>query len=573
MTTVLDLEQPIVGEQAEKELTFADFKFPPFLQDGLRRLKFERPTVIQAQAIPFLMSGQDLVAQSQTGSGKTAAFALPLLARVQRQSSDLQALIMVPTRELALQVTQVFKALAGPNVRITTIYGGAGMEGQIRGLTRGGYQIVVGTPGRLRDHLNRGTLKLHRLRMLVLDEADEMLDRGFAPDVEAIISAAPAAAQRQTALFSATLPEWVAQTAAKHLRPTHATIKLEMTSDSRPDIAHLVYDMSMADKGVALRHLLDTHSSQPILVFARTKHGVKKLAAKLESEGYSVAGLQGNLSQSAREQVMSDFRTNRVRIMVATNVGARGLDVSGISHVINHDLPESAELFTHRVGRTGRNGASGTAITFLTGEDRAKWREIERTMKERGVQIERQAWAGPRATPESIAALAQAGAQFDRDRRNEQSSRSFDSASRPAGRRSEFGGRRDSQPRDFDNRRDAQPRDFDNNRKEAQPRDFGNRRDAQPRDFGNARKDAQPRDFGNRRDAQPRDFDNNRKEAQPREFDNTRREAPARGFQPEPARREDRSGPRSNRRQSAPSFGGQRRREDNRAAGRSRFEQ
>ena len=172
---------------------------------------------------------------------------------------------------------------------------------------------------------------------------------------------------------------------------------LESDSQYAPDIRHLVYDMPLADKGAALRHLLNTNTEQPIVVFARTKHGVKKLAAKLEIEGYSVVGLQGNLSQNAREGVMSAFRAGRARILVATNVGARGLDVSGVSHVINYDLPESAELFTHRVGRTGRNGASGTAITFLTGEDRMKWREIERALNERKIEIERQRWTGPRA--------------------------------------------------------------------------------------------------------------------------------------------------------------------------------
>ena len=185
--------------------------------------------------------------------------------------------------------------------------------------------------------------------MIVLDEADEMLDRGFAPDVEAIIQAAPPAAQRQTALFSATLPEWVMQTANKHLRPDYASIALTPNAGSRAEIAHEVYDMNTADKTFALRHLLDTYDKQPILVFVRTKFGVKKLADKLQDEGYSAAGLQGNLSQRAREEVMSAFRNGRVRVMVATNVGARGLDVSGISHVINFDLPESTELFTHRL--------------------------------------------------------------------------------------------------------------------------------------------------------------------------------------------------------------------------------
>ncbi len=386
-------------EQPANSTSFSQFELPAFLHEGLERLGFEIPTEVQAQSIPALLAGQDLVAQSHTGSGKTAAFAIPLITRVQRQSRDLQALIMVPTRELALQITQVFKSLAGPAVRITTIYGGAGMEGQVRGLTKGGYQIVIGTPGRLRDHLNRGTLRLDKLRMLILDEADEMLDRGFAPDVEAIIKAAPEASRRQTALFSATLPEWVMDTARRHLRPNHVSITLEPSDQNRPEIDHVVYDMKPADKPFALKHLLDTHHDKPILVFARTKHGVKKLAARLESDGYKAAGLQGNLSQRAREEVMAAFRNNRIRIMVATNVGARGLDVSGISHVINFDLPESAELFTHRVGRTGRNGANGTAITFLTGEDRPKWREIQRAMEDRGIDYSRSHWDGPRAVP------------------------------------------------------------------------------------------------------------------------------------------------------------------------------
>jgi superfamily II DNA/RNA helicase len=271
----------------------------------------------------------------------------------------------------------------------------------------GGYQVVVGTPGRLRDHLNRGTLQLDRVRMLVLDEADEMLDQGFAPEVEAIIQSMPLTAKRQTALFSATLPEWVKQTAANYLRPDHASIRLEASKAQHLDIEHLVYDMNPADKTYALRHLLDNDANQSVLVFARTKHGVKKLAAKLQDEGYAAAGLQGNLSQRAREEVMAAFRSNKIRIMVATNVGARGLDVSGIGHVINFDLPESAELFTHRVGRTGRNGASGTAITFLTGEDRSKWYEIERAMSQTGIYLERKRWDGPRAEPGAVPAIIQ----------------------------------------------------------------------------------------------------------------------------------------------------------------------
>jgi superfamily II DNA/RNA helicase len=481
LTTLL--ERPVETTNT----SFNDFNLPSFLREGLKRLGFVSPTGIQSEAIPTLMTGQDLIAQSQTGSGKTAAFAIPMLARVTRNSRELQALVMVPTRELCLQVTNVVKQMAGPAVRVTPIYGGASMGGQIRGLSQGGYQVVIGTPGRLRDHLNRGTLRLDKLRMVVLDEADEMLDRGFVQDIEAILEAAPPAAQRQTALFSATLPEWVMETAVKQLKPGHASITISSEGHAL-DIEHRIYDMKLPDKTVALRHLLDTNPDESILVFARTKHGVKKLAARLQDEGYSADGLQGNLSQRAREDVMAAFRHRRIRVLVATNVGARGLDVSGISHVINFDLPESPELFTHRVGRTGRNGASGIAITFLTGEDRLKWREIERSMKEAGIEYTRMPWDGPRATPgatdtviiqprpgEFRRSLGAPGRRFDGGR---EYGSDFDKPRRFEGDRergSDFGG-----PRRFEGDRERRPaRDF------GEPRRFEKRDN--PRDFAAAR--------------------------------------------------------------------------------------
>lgn len=464
--TLLEDTKNVRAKAAPRTGAFAQFEFPPFLYEGLRRAEFDEPTSVQAEAIPTLMGGKDLVVQSQTGSGKTAAFGLPMLARIQRQSRDLQALVMVPTRELALQVTQVLKVLAGSGVRITPIYGGAGMEGQVRGLRQGGYQVVVGTPGRLRDHLNRGTLHLNKVRMLVLDEADEMLDQGFAQDVEAIIQATPSNGWRQTALFSATLPDWVMDTAKKYLKPDHASITLDPSANAQPDIEHIIYDMNIADKTVALRHLLDTHNTEPVLVFLRTKHGVKKMSTRLEEEGYSVAGLQGNLSQRAREDVMAAFRSRRVRILVATNVGARGLDVSGISHVINFDLPESAELFTHRVGRTARNGASGTAITFLSGEDRLKWREIERALYDAKIDFTRMPWDGPRAVPgaepiftqpqqrgfgqsrrDSRSDFQPARRDFTPDRRSGSNRSDFQSDRRPASNRPDF--ESDRRERDF----------------------------------------------------------------------------------------------------------------------------
>ena len=509
---------------------FARFGLPPFLLTSLAQAGFEQPTPIQAEAIPLLLEGRDLVAQSQTGSGKTAAFAVPLLARVQRKSRDVQALVMVPTRELALQVTSVFKTLAGPAVRVTPIYGGTGMTGQIRGLMQGGYQVVVGTPGRLRDLLNQGYLRLDKVQMIVLDEADEMLDMGFARDVEAIVSAAPESARRQMALFSATLPEWVLSTVNKHLRPGYSEVKLASDADARPSIEHIVYDMNQADKHTALRHLLDNDAKEAVLVFARTKHGVKKLADRLQSEGYSAEGLQGNLSQKAREAVVNAFRTSRIRIMVATNVGARGLDVKGINHVINYDLPESAELFTHRVGRTARNGASGTAITFLTREDRVKWREIERAAQTEGVPFNRRAWDGPRGEKEApsarpMVAPPQFGSrprygdrngsfEFEGGRRPNDFRRD-DSARRPAAVGEGVGGARRPYGSDFD-RSDSRPAAFDRSDRRPRGRDDFNAGNGDTRSGGFDRPAPRGGNF-DRSDSRPGNFD--RSDNRPGGFD------------------------------------------------------
>jgi ATP-dependent RNA helicase DeaD len=245
---------------------------------------------------------------------------------------------------------------------------------------------VVGTPGRVLDHLRQRNLALRSLRFFVLDEADEMLDRGFAPDVERILGHAPEA--RQTALFSATLPAWVATIAARHVKNA-VTIALDADTPTPPEIEHLVYDVEPEGKLSVLQTLLDRRGKQPVIVFGRTKHGVKKLAQRLEALGYPAAALQGNLSQNARERVMAGFRSGAVPILLATNVAARGLDVPGIGQVINYELPESAEWFTHRAGRTGRMGNAGQAITLLTPEDASKWRQIERVL---GRRLVRRRW-------------------------------------------------------------------------------------------------------------------------------------------------------------------------------------
>jgi ATP-dependent RNA helicase DeaD len=262
---------------------------------------------------------------------------------------------------------------------MTLLYGGRSLAPERQALAKG-VQIVIGTPGRTLDHLRRGNLLLDQLRILVLDEGDEMLDRGFAPDVECILSQTPA--QRQIALFSATVPEWVTKTAARHLR-NPVTIHVDRETETPPEIRHMIYRVDQSVKFTALRTLLDQRGDGSILVFGRTKHGVKKLARQLSELGYPVGALQGNLSQNARERVMADFRLGGVPILLATNVAARGLDVEGIQQVINYELPESALLFTHRVGRTGRMGREGEAITFVTPEEGSKWRQMERALGRR----------------------------------------------------------------------------------------------------------------------------------------------------------------------------------------------
>jgi ATP-dependent RNA helicase DeaD len=353
---------------------FSELDIQPRTRSALKRIGITSPTPIQEQAIPWLNKGGDLVGQAQTGSGKTLAFGIPLVEGCNRSAPGVQGLVLVPTRELAIQVASVLEEVAERRVSVTLLYGGRPLGGEKRTLQKG-TQIIVGTPGRTLDHLRQGTLWLGSLRMLVLDEADEMLDRGFARDVEAII--AETAPKRQTALFSATLPDWVAKTSKKHLRDPK-TVRVVSNPSDALKIEHLIYKIDKASKAPALQALLDQRGDAPILVFGKTKHGVKKLAKQLAELGYPAVALQGNLSQNARERVMLDFRSGLTPVLVATNVAARGLDVEGIAQVINYDLPDSLQLFTHRVGRTGRMGKSGEAITFVTPDEESKWRVIER---------------------------------------------------------------------------------------------------------------------------------------------------------------------------------------------------
>lgn len=380
------------AQQAEElhPEVFPGLDLQPRTRSTLSHMGITSPTSIQEQAIPWLSAGRDVIGQAQTGSGKTLAFGIPLVESCSRPGEGVQGLVLVPTRELAIQVASVLEAVSGHRVSITLLYGGRALGGEKRALQKGA-RIVVGTPGRTLDHLRQGNLSLRSLCTLVLDEADEMLDRGFARDVESILAETPA--DRQTVMFSATLPDWVARTSHKHLR-NPKTVRVIADEADALKIEHLIYKMNTETKMQALRTLLDQRGDAPILVFGKTKHGVKKLALQLERLGYPVTALQGNLSQNARERAMETFRSGATPVLVATNVAARGLDVDGISQVINYDLPDSLQLFTHRVGRTGRMGKSGEAITFVTPDDEAKWREIERGLDKK-IAIRRWGPDGP----------------------------------------------------------------------------------------------------------------------------------------------------------------------------------
>lgn len=371
-------------------MSFDEFALRASSLEALRAMRITQPTPVQKAAIPPLLEGRDLIGQACTGSGKTLAFGLPLVESVDERSRNVQALVLVPTRELAQQVGAVLKLVAAATqMRVAVLFGGQGIGLQWEAL-RAGCQIVVGTPGRILDHLDRRSLRLSAVRYLVLDEADEMLDRGFAPDVERIVAATPG--ERQTSLFSATTPEWVRKVAARYLK-NPLVIQMDPDSGGGLSIEHEVCEVWHEEKFSVLRRLLDQEIDGATLVFGRTKHGVRNLGQKLVRLGYDVDVLQGNLSQAQRDRVIRRFREGSTPILVATNVAARGLDVLHIERVINYELPETHELFTHRVGRTGRMGRAGRAITLLGPADLPKWHDIERGLGRRL----------PRVTPEGKA--------------------------------------------------------------------------------------------------------------------------------------------------------------------------
>jgi ATP-dependent RNA helicase DeaD len=356
--------------------TFAELGLRPELTEALTALGYEAPTPIQERTIPRLLAGGDLIGQAQTGTGKTAAFALPILEKIDPKKRETQALVLTPTRELAMQVADAihsYSSKLGP-VSVLPVYGGAPIVPQLKRLERGAH-VVVGTPGRLIDHLDRGSLDLSKVRVIVLDEADEMLKMGFVDEVEKILSAAPA--ERQIALFSATMPDEVLRIARRHQRSPE-NIEIEHKSVAAPDIEQRFLNVSEGQKLEVLTQILELQPAEAVLIFRRTKNGSAELAEKLEGRGFAAVAMHGDMSQPLRESVIRRLRAGQVEIVVATDVAARGLDVEQIEHVINYDVPHDVESYVHRIGRTGRAGRSGTATLFVTPRERRMMREIER---------------------------------------------------------------------------------------------------------------------------------------------------------------------------------------------------
>jgi ATP-dependent RNA helicase DeaD len=367
-----------VKTEATTASGFARFGFAPELLKALEAIGYLEPSPIQKAAIPELMLGRDLVGQAQTGTGKTAAFALPMLAALDPEQRKPQVLVLAPTRELALQVAEAFNSYAShlPGVRTLAIYGGADFRDQIHQLKRG-VQIVVGTPGRVMDHMRQGTLDLSSLRALVLDEADEMLRMGFIDDVEWVLEQLPE--QRQVVLFSATMPPEIRRISQKYLNaPAEITIKQKAADATR--IRQRFLMVHAPHKQAALERVLEAETSEGVIIFARTKAITLTVAESLEQHGYDVAVLNGDVPQAQRERTIERLKSGQVDVLVATDVAARGLDVERISLVINYDIPFDSEAYVHRIGRTGRAGRSGDAILFLTPRERRFLGGMERAV-------------------------------------------------------------------------------------------------------------------------------------------------------------------------------------------------
>ncbi len=363
-------------------LNFKSFNFHPDVAAGVVAAGYVTPTPIQVQAIPRVLKNQDVMGLAQTGTGKTAAFVLPILNRLmERKTTGIRSLIIAPTRELAEQIHQAIETLGlKTRLRSTSVYGGVGITPQIQKLKRA--DIVVACPGRLLDHINRHTIDLSQLEVLVIDEADQMFDMGFFPDIRRILTHLPK--KRQTLLFSATMPMEIRRLAGDILQnPTTVQVGATAPADT---VRHALYPVSQHLKTALLLELLGNTSAESVLVFTRTKHRAKSLGNKLASAGYRSTSLQGNLSQGRRQAALEGFRDGTFQILVATDIAARGIDVTQVSHVINYDIPSTPEAYIHRIGRTGRAARSGEAFTLITGDDKDMVRAINKTI---GSSIER----------------------------------------------------------------------------------------------------------------------------------------------------------------------------------------
>lgn len=512
---------------------FSDFNLNPSILSAINAQEFTTPTPIQAAAIPVVLSGRDLIGLAQTGTGKTAAFALPILQKLSAsESKKPRALVLAPTRELAQQINDVILSFSGEtNLRSMSIYGGAPIERQI-GRLKKGVDIIVGCPGRVLDHLDRRTMDLSGIEMLVLDEADQMFDMGFLPTIRKILQKLPK--ERQSLLFSATMPESIRRLAQEILKNPES---INVGSETPPTlVSHAIYPVSPQLKTDLLLKILEHTDTQSVLVFARTKHRAKKISQILEDKGLSVTCLQGNLSHNRRAEAMSGFRKGEYQIMVATDIAARGVDISTISHVINYDIPDSVEAYTHRIGRTGRAARTGDAFTLVTGEDRAMVEAIERAIK---MKIERKELADfdYKAMPKASKSRENRESRpRDFNRRPREGKRDFgDSGSRDrrygakrqdraprsngygaesGSERSDFGKERTWSPRPEGSRSDRQraPRGFDS-RPSRDSKDFGDK----PRTFNRSDRSRGPREFDARPSRESRDFGD--RSRGPREFD------------------------------------------------------
>ena len=359
---------------------FSALALSPQVLRALTDVGYESPSPIQAATIPSLLQGRDVLGQAQTGTGKTAAFALPILSRIDARAGKPQALVLAPTRELAIQVAEAFQRYAThiPGFQVLPIYGGQSYGPQLHALRRG-VHVVVGTPGRVIDHLDRKTLDLSELRFIVLDEADEMLRMGFIDDVEKVLQATPP--QRQVALFSATMPSPIRKIAQQHLKdPIEVTIKAATTTAA--NIRQRYWWVSGMHKLDAMTRILEAEPFDAMIIFARTKQATEELAEKLQARGLAAAAINGDIAQPQRERVIQQLKEGKLDILVATDVAARGLDVERISHVMNYDIPYDTESYVHRIGRTGRAGRSGEAILFVTPREKGMLRAIERATRQ-----------------------------------------------------------------------------------------------------------------------------------------------------------------------------------------------